>query len=145
MTSPRGKPAAKILQGDDPHIATVRPPFDPEAFARESDSKVRVETDPVSARPTAPPPPGIPQYAPGLSSGTMHSLGSVTSDAIPTLAVARDDLEWFELPAFTRDLLHLVDGHEPIAAICLRGGIALDRAMAAFHELVNDGVITLRR
>ena len=141
----RAKPVAYAAAPDDEKTATVRPPFDPEEFARESDSKIRVEADPASARPTAPPPPGLPQYQPGVTSGTMHSLGSVGSDTIPSLAVARDDLEWFELPKLARSLLGHVDATATIGAIASAAGVPLDAAMAAFHQLERDGLVTLRR
>jgi hypothetical protein len=124
--------------------STVRPPFDPVSYARESDSKIRIETTPASARPTAPPPPGMPQYSPG-NSGTMHSLGSVTSGAVPELAVAREDLEWFELTPYARSLLRYVDGRQSLEAITARACMKLDEVMAAMHDLARDGIVTLRR
>ncbi len=123
----------------------MRPPFDVQEYARESDSMIRIEAAPISARPTAPPPPGMPEYAPGVRSGSMHALGSVASDAVPVLAVAREDLEWFDLTPYARALLRYVDGRETITAICTRARLKLDEAMAALHELARDGVVTLQR
>jgi hypothetical protein len=123
--------------------STVRPPFDPIKFARESDSKIRIETTPPSARPTAPPPPGVPQYAPGAS-GTMHSLGSVTTGAVPELSVAREDLEWFDLTPYARSLLRYVDGRQSLEAIAARACMKLDDVMAAMHQLARDGIVTLK-
>ena len=145
MSDPRLKPVATRVEQEDLRAPTVRPPFDPEAYARESESSIRLDTVPPSNRPTAPPPPGMPQYTPGVTSGTMQSLGSVTSDAVATLAVAREDLEWFDLPVLSRSLLALIDGRETIASLARRAGIALDRAMASFHEMARDGIVTLRR
>ncbi|MGH7293473.1 MAG: hypothetical protein ACRELB_01000, partial [Polyangiaceae bacterium] len=108
MTKSRANPASPPAEDDaasETHATTVRPPFDPEAFARESESNIRVDTQPPSKRPTTPPAANLPQYAAGLTSGTMVSLGSVSSDAIPMLAVARDDLEWFDLSGPVRELL----------------------------------------
>ena len=88
----------------------------------------------------------MPQYLPGLTSGTMISLGSIASDAVPTLAVAREDLDLvFELAAPVRGLLALVDGQQTIATICERCGLELDRGMGAIHDLARDGIVTLRR
>lgn len=145
MSDPRAKPAVPRLDEEDPRAPTVRPPFDPEAYARESETSIRLDTVPPSNRPTAPPPPGVPQYQAGITSGTMQSLGSVTSDAVPMLAVAREDLEWFDLAQPVRTLLALVDGVVPIAGLALRAGVAVDGAMASFHELARDGIVTLRR
>jgi hypothetical protein len=126
--------------------ATVRPPFDPETFARESDSQVAVrDGQSPSARPTAPPPPGVPQYRPELASGTMPSLASVGPDAVPQLVIAREDLEWFDLPKAARAVLVHVDGLAAVRTIGPRAGLALDAATAAFHDLERDGIVTLRR
>jgi hypothetical protein len=145
MSDPRAKPAATPIDEEDPRAETVRPPFDPETYARESESNIRIETLPPSHRPTAPPPPDMPQYQPGITSGTMQSLGSVTSDAVPVLAVAREDLEWFDLPQVNRSLVGLVDGRRSIVELARHAGAPLDRAMASFHEMARDGIVTLRR
>ena len=123
---------------------TVRPPFDPEQFARETDSRVG-DTDPPSERPTAPPPPGLPQYAPGATSGTMPVLASLDVDVVPALVIAREDLEWFELPKAARDLLGEVDGHTTLGTLCARAGFPLDAALSLCHELDRQGLVTLRR
>jgi hypothetical protein len=125
--------------------ATVRPPFDPVTFARESDSQVRVEATPPSSRPTAPPPPGIPQYSPGQTSGAIPALGSISSGAVPELTVAREDLEWFELTPYVRSLLRYVDGRQSIETICARACLQLDDVMATLHDLARDGLVTLLR
>jgi hypothetical protein len=75
----------------------------------------------------------------------MISLGSIASDAVPSLAVAREDLDWFDLAQPVRELLARVDGHETIATICERCGLELDRGMGAIHDLARDGIVTLRR
>jgi hypothetical protein len=143
---------AKQLRVDDgasevlPEPSTVRPPFDLEKFARDSDSMIRVETTPPSGKPTAPPPAGmLPEYSPGLTSGTMHVLGSIASDSVPVLAVAREDLEWFEIAPYPRSLLRYVDGRQSIAAICAHARFKVDEALAAFHDLARDGLVTLQR
>ncbi|HEY8092072.1 MAG TPA: hypothetical protein VIF09_29625 [Polyangiaceae bacterium] len=145
MSEPKAKPALREAEVGDGPVATVRPPFDPEEFARASESEIRIDTQPPSAKPTAPPPPNMPQYLPGLTSGTMISLGSIASDAVPSLAVAREDLDWFDLAQPVRELLARVDGHETIATICERCGLELDRGMGAIHDLARDGIVTLRR
>jgi hypothetical protein len=147
MSEQRAKLLAHVTPSDEAQsISTVRPPFDPLEFARDSESMVRIgETDPASARPTAPPPPGMPQYQAGLTSGMMHSLANVGVDTVPTLAVTLEDLEWFDLPEATALLLVLVDGTATIGVLSERADIPLDTAMGAFHELARDGIVTLRR
>jgi hypothetical protein len=114
-------------------------------YARESESLIRIESTPPSARPTAPPPPGMPHYTPGATSGTMHALGSVSSGAVPELAIAHEDLEWFDLTPYVRSLLRYVDGRQSIEAICSRACLKLDEVMGTMHELARDGLVILRR
>jgi hypothetical protein len=117
-----------------PEPTTVRPPFDPEEFARKSESSIRVNDGatppPPSAKPTAPPPPGIPVYA--AASG---------GDAIPLLVVSRDDLEWFELTPKARAMLAHVDGQHTVAAICSSTGLQLGDALEALEELAREGLV----
>jgi len=124
---------------------TVRPPFDPEQFARESDSRIAIEAEPPSDRPTAPPPPGLPPYAADLSAPKHPAPGSVGPDAVPSLTVARDDLDWFELPRLARELLVHVDGRSTLAILCERCGFALDAVTATCQELDRQGIVTLHR
>lgn len=148
MSEQRAKPLVPVTPSDEGQttVSTVRPPFDPMAFARDSESKIHIgETDPPSARPTAPPPPGLPQYQAGLTSGTMHSLGSVSAETVPVLALARDDLAWFALQEPAATLVGLLDGTETIGDLAARSGVALDATMSAFHELALQGIVTLRR
>ncbi len=147
MSEPRAKRPVPVPRSEEAEtVSTVRPPFDPLQFARESESNVRIgETDPPSKRPTAPAPPGIPPYQAGVTSGTMASLGSVGLDTVPALAIAQDDLSWFELPQPAAKLVAEVDGRITIGTIATRARVAGDVAMWAFHELARQGIVTLRR
>jgi hypothetical protein len=113
-------------------IVTVRPPFDPQEFARQSE------------RATLPPPAPAPSDAPELMSGTMDVLWPVEAATIPDLAVARDDLEWFELPPLCRKLLEHVDGTATVEAICIRAGVTVADASDLFEDLVREGIIRTR-
>src|SRR5580700_10890073 len=108
-----GDPRAKVHSADEPRDPqaeppTVRPPFDPEEYARESESKIRLE----ATQATMPPP-----AAAGLGSGTIAALAVIEPDVVPLLVVARDDLDWYELEPNARSLLRHVDGQATIAAI----------------------------
>ena len=113
-------------------VVTVRPPFDPQEFARQSELV------------TLPPPPKAPSDAPELVSGTMEVVWPVEATNIPTLAVAKDDLEWFELPPLCRKLLDHVDGTSSVETICARSGVSLTDASDLFDELVREGIVTTR-
>jgi hypothetical protein len=115
--------------------ATVRPPFDPEAYARESDSRIteahtRTGAAP-SDRPTAPP--------------LVEPPSRVASASdVPVLAMSPEDLEWFELPAFSRSLLSHLDGRADVATIASRTNAKLAEVLSALDQLARDGVITWR-
>jgi hypothetical protein len=113
-------------------VVTARPPFDPEEFARQSE------------RATLPPPPRTPSDAPELVSGTMEVFWAVDASTIPSLAVARDDLEWFDIPPLARQLLEHVDGNAAIEAISARTGISLVDASNLFDDLVREGIVAVR-
>jgi hypothetical protein len=109
---------------------TVRPPFDPQEFARQSE------------RATLPPPANSPSDAPELVSGSMEVVWPVEATSVPRLAVAREDLEWFELPPQARRLLEHVDGVVTVEAISASAGVAITDATELFDELVREGIVT---
>jgi hypothetical protein len=113
-------------------LATVRPPFDPQEFARQSE------------RITMPPPAKTPSDAPELVSGTMEVFWPVEPTTIVDLIVARDDLEWFDLPPLCRKLLEQVDGKATVEAICAKSGVAMTDATDLFEELVREGIVATR-
>jgi hypothetical protein len=145
--APSDRSAQPLPEGteDVDQRSTVRPPFDPEQFARESDS--RVAADARASRsdiPTAPPPPGLSQYAPRAVSGTVPIGAALGHESVPQLAVAREDLAWFDLSPRARLVLGHIDGCAPVSAICAAAGIELDEAVSLLHGLARDGVVTWR-
>jgi hypothetical protein len=112
--------------------ATVRPPFDPQEFARETE------------RVTMPPPARAPSDAPELVSETLDVFWPVEPTTLVDLVVARDDLEWFELPPLARKLLDHVDGTNSVEVISARSGVALAEAMDLLDELAREGIVTTR-
>jgi hypothetical protein len=112
--------------------ATIRPPFDPQEFARESE------------RATLPPPPRMPSDAPELASSTMEVILPVEPTSVPELAVAKEDLEWFDLPPLARKLLEEMDGEASVEAICERAGLILADAIELVEELAREGLVFAR-
>jgi hypothetical protein len=112
--------------------ATVRPPFDPEEFARQSELS------------TVPPPGQLPDLDPIISSEATLEVLFVEADTVPTLAVAREDLEWFDLPPVVRGLLHHVDGEAALEQVCTRAAQPLDQGIALVEQLVRDGLLICR-
>ena len=122
MSDQQGKAGA-------PQPPTIRPPFDPEEFARETDTRMRHESEPASGRPTAPPP------APG-------SRASASNASVPTLAVSRDDLEWFSLSGPAREVLGQVNGRDTVEKLAGALGMPTERALTELEGLAREGVIT---
>jgi hypothetical protein len=111
---------------------TIRPPFDLDSFARESDSKIRIETDPPSRRPTVPP----------LMQALV--LADERAGEVPSLAMGREDLEWFELSPMARSLLRHVNGRDTVDVIASRLAMTIEEVMTELDRLAREGVVTLR-
>jgi hypothetical protein len=120
--------AVAHAESDEP--TTVRPPFDPAEFARQSEVL------------TIPPPPALPGA--DLQSGVKEALRPTRGTSVPALVVAAEDLEWFELPAPLRALLELIDGEASIEAIGLRAGLPLGDVLDAFDDLARERLIAYR-
>jgi hypothetical protein len=112
---------------------TVRPPFDPQEFAWESERAT-----------VSPPPEALARTesdAPELVSGSMEVVWPVEATAVPQLAVAREDLEWFELPQAARKLLEQLDGQATVGTIAERAGVPILEATDLFEELIREGIV----
>jgi hypothetical protein len=122
---------------------TVRPPFDPEAFARDSEQILRVrETEtPASGRPTVAPPP---HYAP-IESETIQVSFSIDSESVPILAFPREDLAVLHLSAIARSLVRHVNGRDSVSLICSRAGMRMAEAVEGLEELAGEAIVTFQR
>jgi hypothetical protein len=112
--------------------ATVRPPFDPAEFARQSEL-------------TTSPPPAVqlPDQDPVISTETTEVL-FVDEETVPALAVAREDLEWFDLAPLVRNVLRFVDGERSIGKISAEVGQSSDQGIALVEQLVRDGLVVCK-
>jgi hypothetical protein len=146
---------------DDP--PTVRPPFDPEKFARDSERALRAEGE--SARPTRRPPPGsavgsgfppeIPGPAPASAGrqaedrategGQLLVQLSVDDDDVPFLAIPSEHVRAVPLSPIARTFLRYVNQRDCVAVICSRAGIKMDDAIVAIEELSGAGVLSFQR
>ncbi len=125
MSKRQGKPSA-------PPPPTVKPAWDPEKYARETDSRIRLESSiPPSARPTVPPPGAEPVP---MARGTD----------VPVLAISRDDLEWFELSSSSRDLLRQVNGRDTVEALATLLRVPPEQLLTELEGLAREGLITWR-
>jgi hypothetical protein len=141
----RRKPqtGAGAVQGTHCDPVTVRPPFDPEDFARNAESSIRLTegAPPPPLPPTMPPPPGLPEYPLELAELSGSKRVPMHRDAIPALAVATGDLDWFDLSQEALKLLLQVNGHDSVATISARCGIELTDAISVLDELAREGLI----
>jgi hypothetical protein len=129
----------------DDEPPTLRPPFDPAVFARDSENMLHLEesaTVPASTRPTQPPPV---DYAPSPESEMVSVSLSVESDDVPVLTVARDQVDMVALSALARALLRHVNERDTVSVLCSRAGMRMDDAVAGLEELVREGVISFHR
>lgn len=145
--------------GPQSQCVTARPPFDPEEFARTTDSRIRVNASapPRTLASTAPPPPGLAVYPLDVGAGAGGSdsipisiaalevadadFPELTGETVPTLAVDRAELEWFELPPQIHLLLLHVNGSDSVAEICRQAGTELAEGIAVLGELAREGLV----
>lgn len=101
---------------DRKQTTTAPPPFDPEEFARSSESSLRAAADSrLTPAQLLPPPP--------LNKRVR-------------LAVPAEDLEWFELSAEAKAMLPRIDGTKTLLEL-MEGNASPDLlgAMAELHDL----------
>jgi hypothetical protein len=85
----------------------------------------------------------LPPAALGDATGESEDPAVRTSD-IPMLAVARDDLEWFDLTPAARALLRMVNGRDAVAAIASRAQLTVPDAEVELERLRRAGLVTWR-
>jgi hypothetical protein len=110
---------------------TVRAPYDTEEYARETDTRIRLESVPASSRPTTPPPAPEPVPMAGASD-------------VPVLAISREDLDWFEVTSAARDLLRQVNGRDTVQALAALLHMPTEELLAELEKLAREGLITWR-
>ncbi len=129
----------------DDESPTLRPPFDPATFARDSDrALVAEEARAESARPTTPPTPARIDES-TADSGQLLVRLSVDEDDVPFLIVAADRLEAAPLSPLSRAFLRHVNQRDCVAVICSRAGLRADDAVVAIEELSGAGVVSFQR
>ncbi|MGH7293714.1 MAG: hypothetical protein ACRELB_02220, partial [Polyangiaceae bacterium] len=101
----------------------MRPPFDPEQFARESDSRLKV-ADRASSPLGSGSPSGVilaSDAPPDLQEevGGAEGLG-LDLDSVPLLAASREELEWVDLSDEASALVAYVDGVATLEEIAVK-------------------------
>jgi hypothetical protein len=135
--------AAATAPGARAEPDTVRPPFDPEEFARNADSSIRLTGSgpPAPLPPTMPPPAGLPSYPVDLAPTSSSRRVALHGDTILSLTVASGDLDWFDLSPRAIELLLQVNGRDSVATICARCELQLKDAIDVLDELAREGLI----
>jgi hypothetical protein len=64
-------------------------------------------------------------------------------EAVPVIAVSKDDLAWFEFEAEANAILALIDGHTTVGEILTMVAVPPERAIELLHELEVQRVIAM--
>ena len=112
---------------------TVRPPFDPAAYARDSD-RALLASEESSSQSSAPPP------APALD----LRVDTMVEDWVPQLAVPRAELEWMDLKPMACALLLRVNGCSTVREIAEASSIPVGEATRVFEKLSRKHVVRWR-
>ncbi len=124
---------------------TVRPPFDPEEFARDSESRLRIaDVVPVDVTFDDSEPPPSSQSATRLTAAGASRGSAPPPDAVPYRVMAPEDVEWFELDSDASALLDRVNGVKTIARIADTIGVASPLACAIFMRLARERIVDFR-
>lgn len=129
---------------------TITPPFDPQAYARESESKVRASI-PIHASPdddSGIQPVGMRRVDLGLDEPLSELPPTrptpVVMLAVPTLAMSRAELARLTLDHRAGFILSHVDGVSDVETILDVSAMPNDEALGILGELVARRIITLR-
>jgi len=153
-----GRPKPKVP--DDDHVGdrpTLRPPFDPETYARESESGLRATELPSSSRltPRAFPRPEVPAFHLARTRSVLPSipevheeaarcgaLDAVGADAVPALAIPREELGWVDLSPEATRLLDHVNGIRQLDVVCAMARVAPEDGAATLLQLADEGIVS---
>ena len=128
----------RVVAAKDDRPATVRPPFDPAEFARESDQRVRAATK--APDPAHDVPGSTPEVQELASDGSVRD--ALGPDAVPFLVMSREDLASFDLRLDAAKLLTCVDGVSSIEAICAAASIPAEEGASLLLDLAERGVVS---
>jgi hypothetical protein len=123
----------------------VRPPFDPEQFARESESRLKVAMPaprPAKGRPS----PGAPIAAdsgPDLAEIDAEEV-TLDLDSVPLLTASREEVDWIDLPAEASALVAHVNGVDTVEQICAKAGVSAEDGAYLMIDLIEREVVRFR-
>jgi hypothetical protein len=103
-------------------VPTKPPPFDPEAYAKASEQRLRA----AEAAAT------VDRKLPSLS-------------AVPRVVMSEDDVAWIELSDAAKKVLARIDGAATVSALMDAKIVGVDDLFAALEELERESVIAIGR
>ena len=140
----------------DQDRSTPRPPFDPEIFARESESRLRAAEQQSSTpaprslqRPKVPPlqwgrtgdaPPRGPELQ--ESPWTFNALDAVGPDTVPVVMLSSEKLARIAISSEASLLLNQIDGVRPLHVVCAMANMTPDDGATILLALADQGVIS---
>jgi predicted transcriptional regulator len=78
---------------------------------------------------------------PPAGPASPHAAGPTD---VPTLAVAREDLEWFDLSPSARELLLHINGHDAVDTLAERAQSPVTEVLRELARLADEGLVTWR-
>ncbi len=69
---------------------------------------------------------------------------TVAPDAVPLLAMSRQELEWFALSPAASRLIAQVDGVAHVETVCSQAGLPRTEGTLILLELSDQGIVTFR-
>ena len=132
---------------------TVLPPFDPAAFARDSETQLSTVPGPESSAPTGrgyarertSEVRAIVSSGPELEESAIGNLCDALGDGtVPVLLASPDELGWLDLPPEAARLLGHIDGVSSLDAVCSRANVASEDGALILLELAELGIVMFR-
>jgi hypothetical protein len=151
-SKPRGGEgrAAEAARNDRP---TIAPPFDPEAFARDSESRLSTAPPPQSSAPTVRggAPERTSEMRPIAASGPeLEEAGvgdlrdALGDDTVPVVIASPDELGWLDLPPEAERLLAHINGVSTFERICAKANVTSEEGAFIVLDLAEQGIISFR-
>jgi len=132
---------------------TVLPPFDPAAFARDSETQLSTVPGPESSAPTVrgrawertSEVRAIHTSSPEVEETALGDVrDALGDDAVPVRLASPDEKGWLDLPPEAARLLAHVDGVSSLGTICARANVASQDGAIILLELAEQGIVSFR-
>jgi hypothetical protein len=74
----------------------------------------------------------------------VHAVAGERTGEVPSLAMGREDLEWFDLSPMARSMLRHVNGRDTVDVIASRLAMPVQDVITELDRLAREGVVTVR-